>query len=155
MNKDALSGLFLLAVAAVYYWSALGIPRSSLADEVGAAGLPTVLALVLAGLGLLIVGRGLLVRRRGAATADAEEDKVAEASLPRALGLLAIGAAYVIVVPYLGYVTSIALLIAAVALYEGLRLSWRLAGIAVAGAAFFWLLFVVLLGVRQPSGLLF
>ena len=150
MSRDVLSGLFLLAIAAGYYWAALGIPRSSLSDEVGAAGLPTVLAVILAALGLLIVVRGLVIRRPVAAAADAEE---AEAPPRRAFGLLAIGAAYVFVVPYLGYVASIALLIAVVAIYEGLRPSWRLPAIALAGAAFLWVLFVKLLGVQQPPGL--
>jgi Na+-transporting NADH:ubiquinone oxidoreductase subunit NqrB len=56
---------------------------------------------------------------------------------------------------FLGYVPAIILLIAAVALYEGIRPSWRVLAVAAGGAALFWLLFVVLLGAPQPRGLFF
>jgi len=69
--------------------------------------------------------------------------------------LLAIGFAYIGVVGFLGYAITIALLLAAVAWYEGIRMSWRVGAIAIAGAAFFWLLFVRLLEVAQPAGVLF
>jgi hypothetical protein len=42
-------------------------------------------------------------------------------------------------------------LIAAVAVYEGVALSWRVAAVAAGGAIVFWVLFVQLLGVEQPQ----
>jgi hypothetical protein len=71
------------------------------------------------------------------------------------LGLLGIAAAYIVVAPLVGYGVALALMIAAVAMYEGMRPSWRMAVVAAAGALAFWLLFVQLLGVEQPTGLLF
>jgi putative tricarboxylic transport membrane protein len=47
------------------------------------------------------------------------------------------------------------LLLVAVPLYEGMRFSWRVLAVAAGGAAVFYALFVVVLGVRQPEGLLF
>jgi hypothetical protein len=47
------------------------------------------------------------------------------------------------------------LLLFAVPLYEGLRLSWRVPAVAAGGAAVFYVLFVIVLGVRQPESLLF
>jgi len=45
-------------------------------------------------------------------------------------------------------------LLVAVALYERKRPDWRLFAVAGGGAVFFWLLFDIVLGVRQPEGLL-
>ena len=154
MSKDALSGIVLLVVAVAYYWATLQIPESSLSDEVGAQGLPRILGVLLAGLALLILIRGILMsRKRLVAEVDAGEDP--DASPRRALGFLAIAAGYVIVSPLVGYGPALALLIAAVAVYEGAKPSWRTAVIAIGGAVVFWLLFVQLLGVEQPSSTLF
>ena len=154
MNKDVLSGAVLLLVAAAYYWATLQISESSLSDEVGAQGLPRILAFLLAGLALLILVRGFLgSRKRLAPDIDVTEDP--DASPRRALGFLAIAAGYVVVSPLVGYGPALALLIAAVAVYEGTKPSWRTAVIAIGGAVVFWLLFVQLLGVEQPSSALF
>ena len=153
MNKDVLSGGVLLLVAAAYYWATLQISESSLSDEVGAQGLPRILAFLLAGLALLILVRGFLApSKRGAPYIDAREDP--DASPRRALGFLAIAAGYVLVSPLVGYGPAVALVIAAVAVYEGTTPSWRTAAIAIGGAVVFWLLFVQLLGVEQPSSAL-
>jgi putative tricarboxylic transport membrane protein len=150
MNKDVVSGLILLGVAGAYAWATRQIPDSSLSDEVGAQGLPTILAALLAGLAMLIVVRGLTMSRKPqlAVVTDLGEEETAPPR--RALGFLAIAAAYVVVAPFVGFGPALALLIAAVAIYEGMRPSWRVAAVAVAGAFAFWLLFVQILGVEQP-----
>jgi hypothetical protein len=156
MNKDVLSGAILLGVAGAYYWATLQIPHSSLSDEVGAQGLPTILAVLLAAVAVFIVVRGIVIaRRKSTAAVVGVADDEPDASPRRALGLLAIGAGYLIVAPVLGYGPAVALLVAAVATYEGMRPSWRLAATAIGGAIAFWLLFVQVLGVEQPTGLLF
>lgn len=153
MNKDVLGGLILFAVAGAYYWTMLQIPDSSLSDEVGAQGLPRILAFLLAGLAVLIMARGALARPKRVAVAANPED--ADARPRRALGLLAIAAGYVVVAPLVGYAVALALLIASVAVYEGMAPSWRVAGVAAGGAIVFWVLFVQLLGVEQPQSWLF
>ncbi|MBS7544571.1 tripartite tricarboxylate transporter TctB family protein [Ancylobacter oerskovii] len=153
MNKDAWSGVALLAVAGIYYWATGAIPDSTLEDEVGAVGLPHVLALVLALLGLILLVRGVLAARSEAATAPEDEER--DARLPRALGFLALGAAYVLLLPYVGYLLGVALLIGAVALYEGAPRNWTLPAAALGGAVLYWAVFVKLLGVNQPVGTLF
>ncbi len=65
MNKDSLSGLVLLALAAAYYWATGAIADSTLSDEVGAIGLPRVLTVALAGLGLILIVRSLLTAEAG------------------------------------------------------------------------------------------
>jgi hypothetical protein len=71
-----------------------------------------------------------------------------------AAGLLAIGIAYLLVVEALGYLVSIALLLIGVALYQGAAAGWRLPLIGIGGALFLWALFVLVLGVSMPRGLL-
>jgi hypothetical protein len=128
------------------------IPVSTLGGAVGPHVFPTALALLLAIFGSSLALRTLFAKR---ATAKAAGDRETEATPIRALGLLGIGALYIPAAMILGYVPALFLLIATVALYEGAKLSWRLGLIAIGGAIFFWLLFVALLGVRQPEGLLF
>jgi hypothetical protein len=149
MRKDLVSSAILLGIAAAYYLMSTGISASTLEDEVGPRGLPNVLAALLAMVALAIGVRALVV---APASAPAKE---AEAPWPRALGMLAIGALYIPVATVLGYWLALVLLLLAVALYEGMKPSWRMAAVALGGATFFWLLFDIVLGVRQPEGLLF
>ena len=69
MNKDVVGGLILLCLAGAYYWATRQIADSSLSDEVGAQGLPTILGFLLAGLAVLIMARGALARPRPVAVA--------------------------------------------------------------------------------------
>lgn len=153
MHKDLFSSAALLAVAGAYYIASSRILDTSLSDEVGARGLPTVLAALLALLALGIGFRALALSPAGrrASTPPVADDEPEAAPL-RALGLLVIGALYIPIAWIAGYIPAIALLLIMVALYEGARFSWRVIAIAVMGAAFFWLLFIVLLGVSQPQG---
>jgi len=114
---------------------------------------PTVLALLLA-----ILGTGLALRalfaKRVAMTQSAIAERE-EATPLRALGLLCVAALYIPFAIALGYVPALFLLIAGVALYEGAKPGWRLGLVALGGAAFLWLLFAALLGVRQPESMFF
>jgi hypothetical protein len=153
MNKDLISGIVLLAVAGLYYHFTGDIADSTLSDEVGATGLPVVLAAILAILAVLLIGRSLAVARpRAAAAAEADGDDVA--GPPRAFGFLLFGAAYIALLPLVGYAASIALLIAGIALYEGAVRNWVVPAAAVGGAVLYWAVFVKLLGVNQPLGIL-
>ena len=73
--------------------------------------------------------------------------------LRRAAGVLAIGVGYVLVAPFAGYVPAIALVIVALAAYQGASLDAKLLLTALAGAVFLWFVFVYLLHIRQPAGL--
>lgn len=156
MPKDLISSILLLGIAGAYYYASTDIPTSALDDEIGPRGLPAVLSIMLAVLALAIGARSF-VSAPAAVKAPQPPDapKEAEAPWPRALGILAIGMLYVPVVDVLGYFVTVFLLLAGIALYEGLKPSWRLFAISFAGAALFWLLFAYVLGIRQPAGLLF
>ena len=144
-------GVLMLILAVVYYVSASAIPQSGLADTVGPQGLPRVYAAALAALAL-----GRIVRSRQPATVrgvSADDGGQPSTDVLRSLGLLVIGVGYVLIVPWAGYIAAIALLIAATAGYQAR--AWRRtdAAVAVAGAVFLWILFVLLLGIRQPDGI--
>lgn len=156
MNKDIISGFALLAFDAVYFRATQTIQVSMLDDAFGARGLPHILAVLLAILASIIVIRGFVALRRIQPAAGIPvEDAEHEAPLARALGLLLIGAGYIVVLPIVGYPIGLALLIGTIAFYEGAARNWRIPAAAIFGGLLFWLLFNVLLGVGQPSGLLF
>jgi putative tricarboxylic transport membrane protein len=155
MNKDLISGVGLLAVAGTYYAWSTQIADSTLSDEVGAGGLPQVLSIILAILGIALVARTLLAARSRPAAAVVAEEEDYNARLPRAVGFLLFGAAYIFVLPFVGYILATALMIGAISLYEGAPRSWVVLAAALGGGVFYWAIFVKLLGVRQPMGLLF
>ena len=149
MARDLSCAAILLIIAASYYSVASHIGRSALADEVGPAGLPVVYALVLAIVALVLAGKAVLLRAVDSATGAG--GPALSFGLRRAGGVFAIGVGYVLIVPMAGYFLTLVVVIATMALYQGERASARLATIAVAGAALFWLLFVWLLGIPMPA----
>jgi hypothetical protein len=153
MVRELVCAAFLLALATVYYVLASGIGRSALSDEVGPAGLPLAYATLLGGLAIALalkaIVRGVLDRR--ASTTKPELKIKAGFILARAGGTLAIGAAYVLIVNFLGYWLSLALLLPAMAVYQGQRFDRRLLMVSIVGATVFWALFVWLLGIPMPQ----
>jgi hypothetical protein len=146
----------MLALAIAYYLIAAAIPPSTLADSIGPQGLPIDYAIALGILSLLLIGNTLLKRGGGiqavvASTRHAgKSDRYAAL---RAIGMLAMGAAYVVLLPYLGYILTLALLIFSVAWYLEQRLTrWMLPIAAIAGVVF-WLIFVQTLEIAEPAGL--
>ncbi len=69
-----------------------------------------------------------------------------------ALGLLAILAVYIAVLPYAGYIVSTAVLIGAVARFSGAALGRNLLLVALAGGLALWVLFDPMLGISLPVG---
>ncbi len=153
MRKDVVASIGLLLIAAAYYAATLTIQQSTLEDEIGPTGLPTVLAALLAIIAVIIGLRALMTAPAAAPPSD--KDKDPEAPWPRALGILAIGWLYLPVASVVGYPLALVTMLVAVALYEGMKPSIRMFAVAIGGAVFFWLLFDVVLGVRQPEGILF
>jgi hypothetical protein len=147
------SSAFMLALAVVVWIGAGTIPVSPLEGQVGAAGFPKLLA---AALGILAIARMVQIflrtRRAGPGTAPAEARAVNWGLHVRAIGILAIGIGYVLLVPYLGYLLSIGLLLAAVAIYAGRRPSIGLGVVSVVGAVVLYVVFVRLLDVAMPAG---
>ena len=143
MNRDLVFGAACLAVAAGYYLMASAIPESALSDSVGAQGLPRTYAVVLGALSLVLIVR----------STRPQTSVKAPASLARVAGMLLIGILYLAVVPWLGYILSLAGLIAATTYYQGGGLNARVALVSLSGAIFFWVLFVAVLGIPHPPGI--
>ena len=152
--KDAVGSLVLLLIAFGYYSLATDINRSALADEIGAAGVPIIYAVLLAGIGLALALKAALVLQRMPSSAVLEQGSLQGVgrTLIRATGMLIVGVFYLMSITVMGYFVSMAGLIFLVALYQGERVGWRLAGIAVGGAVGFWVLFDRVLGIEMPSG---
>lgn len=153
MARDLTCAAVLFVIAAAYYVLASGIGRSALSDEVGPAGLPLVYATILGGLAILLAlktGLRYVIARKAQESAAPERSR-APFVLRRAAGTLAIGAGYVLLVNVLGYWLSLALLVPAMAAYQGEPIGRRLALISIAGATVFWGLFVWLLGIPMPQ----
>ena len=153
-NRDLLFGITTLVVAAVYYELAVAIPQSDLADPVGPQGLPRVYALLLAALSLILIARSL---RRSASSAGSSnpESRIPNpgAGIARVIGMLLIGVAYIIVLPWLGYLLSVAALITATIYFQGGVINGRSILVALSGAVCLWLLFIWLLRIQYPAGL--
>lgn len=153
MGKDLASGIGMLALSVLVYFGAGGIGTSYMADPIGPAGLPKLLAMVLGGLALLLIAKSSFELIRARRKASGEEPEHPWRRHLLAAGMLAVGVVYVLIAELVGYLPGIALVILATALYQGAARSWRAPAIAVGGAVSFWLLFVVLLNIGQPEGL--
>jgi putative tricarboxylic transport membrane protein len=156
MTRDLVSGCVLLVFSIVYYLAASAIPVSMLADSVGAQGLPKSYGIALGILSALLIVQALFARRRAAAVVDAgnevarrQRDK--QGAL-RAAGMLAIGIGYVLLLPWLGYIVCLALLIATTVWYQERHYRHKVWPLAIGGAVIFWLIFVQLLQIAEPSG---
>jgi len=152
-RKDLIAAAILLLIGGAYFAATLEIPSSTLDDGVGPRGFPLVVAFGLVVVAAAIAFRALMVMPANAHAPD--DDQECESRWPRALGILAFGALYIPLAMLLGYALALFLLLIAVPLYEGMRFSWRVPAVAAGGAAVFYVLFVLVLGVRQPEGLLF
>ena len=146
MRRDVAFGSATLALGAIYYWLAGSIAISSLADAIGPQGLPKIYALALIALSLVLIVTGARAKPQNPSSKS-------QSALPRAAGMLLIGIAYVLVVPYVGYMVSIAAVILATIYYQGGGLTRHAVVVALCGGVFFWLLFVAGMGISQPSGI--
>jgi putative tricarboxylic transport membrane protein len=155
-QRELVLGSATLAIAAAYYVLAIRIPQSDIADVIGAQGLPKTYASLLAGLSIILIVRAVVARRTAAvpdATPATPKPGLQRGVAWRVFGMLMNGVFYILVVPWLGYILSIAALIAATVYYQGGELNRRAAAIAIGGAVFLWLLFVRLLHIAHPAGI--
>jgi hypothetical protein len=147
---DLALGLVTIVLAGAYLWLAGRIPESLLSDAVGAAGLPRAVGWTLGVVGVLLCARAL---RRGSAAAGEPAAWDWRPHL-RALGLLAILFAYVLLAPWLGYALATGALVAAGAAYAGARGARALLLVPALAALVFWLLFVHAFGIPMPGSVL-
>ena len=154
-NRDLVFGSATLALAAIYYVLTDTIPQSDLADPIGPQGLPKTYAVVLAVLSIVLIARSI---RRSANPEPANPEPANQrtrepANLGSVIGMLLIGVGYIVVLPWLGYLLSVAALIAATTYFQGGSINRRSILVAISGALCFWVLFIWLLRIQYPAGL--
>lgn len=151
---DRISGGLGMLLAVCYIANAQSIEDSLLADAVGASGVPTGVGVV-----LLIASLFLFVKsfKSKASMLNEAEDEPIEGGSQHphamALGLLLILAAYVFLLPILGYVLSVGLLVGAAAWFAGARRYTSLVLCAVLAGPVLWFVFDWTLEIRLPVGL--
>jgi putative tricarboxylic transport membrane protein len=151
-KNDLGLGLLALVVAGLFYYFANEIPRSLLSDQTGADGLPKLYAIILAVLGIWLIAQSYTA---AAVARELEDDEPGEANMfqhVRPLGLILMGAAYLLLVGSVGYLLTICVLITIVALYCGAAADAKLLLISAGGGTAFWLVFVKLFNVPLPAG---
>ncbi len=144
-----------LALSAAYGWMTTAVPVSALADAIGPRGLPRAYATLLAALAVMLLVQSIRRPARSRAAGGGPDEALPAGGGRRAsvLAMLVIGVLYIIIAPWLGYLLSIAGTILATIYYQGGRLTRESVAVAVGGGVFFWLLFVVLMGIAQPPGI--
>ncbi|KXF74886.1 hypothetical protein ATN84_21945 [Paramesorhizobium deserti] len=157
ITRNIVGGIATTIIGAVYLYLALHIRVSALADGFGPRGMPVIYGWLVTGLGLLLLVHSAIEVARLSPEARAvlsEKEWAGQGrKILQAAGLFAIAIAFLFAVNILGYPLTLALLIAAVAVYMGARPDLLLLVIAAGGAAMMWFIFVGLLDVRMPQGI--
>ena len=148
---DRITGVLGILVSASYVAYARQIEDGMLADEVGAAGMPTAVGVLMMLAAAALLFKGSL--RTAGTAGDGLKEPIPWASHRLALYLLGVLAAYVLVLPVAGYWVSVALLIGAVSALVGARQSKVILACSVLGASSLYVLFTLLLKIRMPAGL--
>lgn len=155
---DRITSVVGAVLAISYLLYARGIEDSLLADSVGANGVPIGVGgmLLLACVALFLKSwRKSEPSATPAETQELDDTDKGGAEHPHrmAVGLLAILAAYVALLPFLGYVLSIGLLVGSVAWLAGARKRISVLMCMVLAGPTLWLLFDWALEIRLPVGL--
>jgi putative tricarboxylic transport membrane protein len=153
-HTDRLTGILGIAVSSMYVYQASLIEDSLLADAVGVAGVPTAIGyLMLAASMCLFLKSWLKTKQKPEVSEEETEPGGSEHPHWKALGLLALLAAFVAIVPVLGFVVSIGLFVAAVAYYAGARDAKTLMWCALLTGPMLWLSFDYALEIHLPTGM--
>jgi putative tricarboxylic transport membrane protein len=171
-SRDRVTGALGLAVSTAYVLYAKGIEDSLLADAVGASGVPIAVGAMLGLASLALLIKTGLQATPVLASSSAQEitdfdklspngvdvagDSVGASPHPHRMAacLLLVLAAYVALLPLVGYVIAIALLIGAVAYLAGAREAKSIWLCALLAGPFLWSTFDWALKIRLPKGLL-
>ena len=153
-HSDRLTGCLGMAFSSMYVYQASLIEDSLLADAVGVAGVPTAMGYLMLAASLFLFLKSWLKTKQKAEVSEEEtEPGGSEHPHLKALGLLVILAAFVAIVPALGFVVSIGLFVAAVAYYAGARDAKTLLWCALITGPMLWLSFDFALEIHLPTGM--
>jgi len=151
LERDVIAGLLLIVLGAIYYFMSDSLPRSLLSDRVGADGFPKLLAVTLIAFSVVLILQSVI--RQKTSPVQREEATNEGYRFLKAAGMLAIGIGYLVIVSFIGYMVSIALLLTVALRYQGEPVSRRVLLTAVLGGIFFWAFFVFALKTPMPAGI--
>jgi putative tricarboxylic transport membrane protein len=166
-QRDRLLALATLVFAGSLIAGARGLEDSLLSDAVGAGGVPQGVGIVMGLAAVALFGKSFLSAgsKPGAAAvatteapsqaptdADANPAEPWQAAAGRTAGLVAILVAYGLLLPWLGYTLTVALLVLTSGWLAGAPLKPPLLLCAVAAGPLLWALFDWALRVRMPVG---
>jgi hypothetical protein len=152
-----LGGICLVA-GATYYSVASEIPKSMLSDEIGPGGVPAAVGLAAMVVSVLIMLKAMVAWNQGRLAAKvvspADTDEPAEASESHWLSviLVMVLVSLIVVLPMLGYVTSIFLLIMISAALAGHAKNLKLVAFALISSVTLYVIFHFVMGVKLPKG---
>ena len=155
---SCVTGAIGLVASLTYVIAARRIEDSMLADAVGASGVPVAVGVLMAVASIALLIKGLVPLAKAQTVSAPSIGDPGEAAEPQmrphwlALGLLMILLAYLLILPWLGYIVSIGLLSVAVAWFSGGRERKTLLGFVLLTGPLLWLLFDFALKVRMPAG---
>lgn len=151
LSRDLVGGVAAIVVGSLYLTLAYDLRSTALDDIVGPGGMPRAYGwvMVLLGVALCVV---TLVNNWRKSVEDQWKDQGRR--ILWAGGLLGIGIVYLLIVNSVGYLVSMVMLIAATMVYHGERFSLKVVATSVFGGVLLWALFVFVLGVHMPPGLL-
>ena len=156
---DRITGAVGAGLSISYLLYARGIEDSLLADSVGANGVPMGVGGLLLLASLALFGKSWVEPVEKQTLPKEEEGTPLHAPAGSAhphrmaLGLLALLAVYVALLPFLGYVVSIGLLVGSVAWLAGARQRVSVLMCMLTAGPVLWLLFDWALEIRLPVGL--
>ena len=153
LDKDQALGLFLIALGVAYYWMASRLPRSLISDRVGAEGFPKLLASALILFSVILIVQSFIRKLASPAPGTRKDPEKTWRTFAHAGGMLGLGAGYLLIISRVGYLLSIALLLAAALRYQKEPLSTKVLLTALLGGVFFWAFFVFALRTPMPGGL--
>jgi ABC-type Fe3+-siderophore transport system permease subunit len=154
-QTDRLTGLLGVIFSSMYVYQASQIEDSLLADAVGVAGVPTAIGYLMLMASALLFLKTWLKTQAAISEDESEEVEPGGSEHPhlKAMGLLALLAAFVALVSVFGFLIAIGLMVAAIAYYGGARQFKTLLWCALLTGPALWLSFDYALEIHMPTGM--
>lgn len=153
MKKETGVALVVIAVAAWYLWQCNYLPTKA-ADPLGPAAYPRMLALSIIVFGILHIIVSYFRRHRLKADEDTLQGRARLMGNVRIVGVIAATAAYLLLMEPLGYIVSSFLYVLGVPAIVGERSVRGIATSTVVLTVVLYLVFVKMLGVLVPDGII-
>jgi putative tricarboxylic transport membrane protein len=157
-TADFLLGGICLVAGATYYSVASVIPKSMLSDEIGPGGVPAVVGLAAMVVSVLIMLKALVVWNQERHAAKLASPVVTEAAAETggshwlSLILVLVLVSLIVILPILGYVTSIFLLIMVSAALSGHAKNLKLLAFSLVSSVTLYVIFHFVMSVKLPKG---